>query len=104
MPKLTVENELSSVQKDFFKNYIIGLGPLSKEKSFATVKEMFLNAPDHVVNLGRVNLKNKDTFVDFCLATHNYAMGKFTVSYYSIKNLILAVLYFLLDWSVQYKL
>lgn len=104
MPKLIVENELSSVQKDFFKNYIVGLGPLSKEKSFATVKEMFLNAPDYVVKLGRVNLGNKDAFVDFCLATHNYAMGKFAVSYYAIKNFILAVLYFFLDWSVQYKL
>lgn len=82
MPKLTVENELSSVQKDFFRNYITGLGDLSKDKSFSTVKEMFLNAPDHIVNLGRVNPENKNVFIDYCLATHNYAMGKFTVSYY----------------------
>lgn len=73
---------MSSVQKQCFREYIDSLGQLNKEKSFATVKEMFCEAPDFEIKLGKVTSDNKDNVVDFCLATHNFATGKFKLTHY----------------------
>jgi len=82
LPKHVVTQELSSVQKQCFKEYIDSLGKLSNEKSFATVKEMFCRAPDFQLEIGKVTKDNMESVVGFCLATHNFAMGKFRMIHY----------------------
>ena len=93
MPKHVVMHELSSVQKQCFKDYITSLGQVTKEKSFATVKEMFCNAPDFEIELGKIRSENKDAVVSFCLATHNFAMGKFRMIHYESEGFLSAFLF-----------
>ena len=54
---------------------------------------MFSSAPDYELRLGKVTSDNKDSVVNFCLATHNFAMGKFKITHYEIDSFLSAVLF-----------